>query len=69
MVINNRIHSTNITEKVFWYKAKERDQFKIGCNKFINFHKNNYDPDHDKRIPFINLKYIANIILSIKYHK
>ena len=25
MVINNRIHSTDIT-KVFWYKAKEKHQ-------------------------------------------
>ena len=38
MVINNRIHSKNITDKVFWYRAKEVPEFKLGCHKFIKYH-------------------------------
>jgi hypothetical protein len=55
MVINNRLRSTDITKKVFWYKASKRANFKVGSPKFIKFHDENYDPDHDKRVPFIDL--------------
>ena len=54
LVINNRIHSKNITEKVFWYKAKPVPKFKVGSNKFKIFHNNNYDNDWDKKIELYN---------------
>jgi hypothetical protein len=50
MVINNRIHSTNITDKVFWYKAKPVPDFSIGSNKYKSFHKSSYDKEWDKRL-------------------
>jgi len=50
MVINNRIHSKNITDKVFWYKAKETPEFKIGSSQFNKFHKKVYNDDWDKKI-------------------
>lgn len=50
MVINNRVHSKNITDKVFWYRAKTVPTFKIGCNKFRKYHNNAYDPSWDKKI-------------------
>ena len=28
LVIDNRVHSKDITKKVFWYKAKETPEFK-----------------------------------------
>ena len=49
MVINNRVHSTDITEKVFWYKAKETPEFTMGSKKYKKFHKKNYDKNWDKR--------------------
>ena len=55
MVINNRLRSTDITKKVFWYKAAKRENFKVGSPKFLKFHDDNYDPDHDKRVPFVDL--------------
>jgi hypothetical protein len=55
MVINNRLRSTDITKKVFWYKATKRENFKVGSPKFLKFHDENYDKDHDKRVPFIDL--------------
>jgi hypothetical protein len=50
MVINNRIHSTNITDKVFWYKAKNVPDFSIGSNKYNRFHNKSYDKEWEKRI-------------------
>jgi hypothetical protein len=50
MVINNRIHSKNITDKIFWYKAKPVPDFQLGSQKFLKFHDKSYDDNHDKRI-------------------
>lgn len=50
MVIDNRVHSKNITDKVYWYKAKNVPSFKVGCNKFYKFHKKSYDSDWNKRL-------------------
>ena len=55
MVINNRLRSTDIRKKVFWYKAKKRANFQIGSKKFQNFHNIYYDPNHNKRLPFIDI--------------
>jgi hypothetical protein len=49
MVINNRIHSKNITDKVFWYKAKPTPKFKLGSQKFIKFHKELYDKEWENK--------------------
>ena len=49
MVINNRIHSSNITDKVFWYKAKKVPEFQMGNKTFKKFHKKYYDPEWNKR--------------------
>jgi hypothetical protein len=54
MVIDNRVHSKNITDKVYWYKAKEVPKFKIGSNKFHKFHDNQYDEEWDKRLEVFN---------------
>ena len=50
MVINNRVHSTNITDKVFWYKAKPVPEFSVGSNKYVKYHKRSYDKEWDKRL-------------------
>ena len=49
MVINNRIHSSNITDKVFWYKAKKVPDFKMGSRIFNKYHKKYYDPNWNKK--------------------
>ena len=55
MVINNRLRSTDIKKKVFWYKAKKREDFSIGCQRFKRFHQIYFDKNHDKRLPFIDI--------------
>lgn len=54
MVINNRLRTSKIRKKVFWYKAKNRDNFRVGSRRFIKFHSNNFDNNHDKRLPYID---------------
>lgn len=54
MVINNRVHSTVITDKVFWYKAKTAPEFKLGSNKYVKFHKKYYDSEWNKRLPIFD---------------
>ncbi len=49
MVINNRIKTTDLTKKVFWFKAKKVRDFKIGIPKFLKFHQENYDPDYQNQ--------------------
>ena len=50
MVINNKIHTTDITEKVFWYKAKETPNFTMGSKKYKKHHKKYYDNNWNRRI-------------------
>ena len=55
MVINNRIKTTDITKKVFWFKAKKVPEFKIGLPKYIKFHEQNYDPNYEKKDNFFDI--------------
>jgi hypothetical protein len=50
MVINNRVHSKDVTEKVFWYKAKETPNFTMGSKQYKKFHSKKYDKDWNKKI-------------------
>ena len=51
LVINNKIHSKDITNKVFWYKAaKSIPEFTVGSKKYIKYHKTKYDPEWNKRL-------------------
>ncbi|ADO67372.1 putative VV A32-like packaging ATPase [Cafeteria roenbergensis virus] len=54
MVINNRVHSKNIEDKVFWYKANVEDDFHMGGKHYNKFHDKFYDPKWDKKIPLFN---------------
>ena len=54
MVIDNRIHSKNITDKVFWYKAKKTPTFKIGNNNYHNYHNDSYDTNWNKKLLTFN---------------
>lgn len=54
MVINNRVHSKNITDKVFWYRAKTVPAFKVGNHKYRKYHEKAYDPEWNKRLEVFN---------------
>jgi hypothetical protein len=50
MVIDNRIHSKNITDKIFWYKAKEVPEFTFGSKQVLKYHKDSYDENWNKKV-------------------
>jgi len=66
LVINNRIHSKNITDKVFWYKAKTVPTFRVGSKKFRKFHNETYDDNWDKRIEVFNSNNLITKRNSVK---
>jgi energy-coupling factor transporter ATP-binding protein EcfA2 len=48
LVLNNSSSSNDLSDTVFWYKAKLRN-FRMGSDYMWRFHVNNYNPDHDSR--------------------
>lgn len=66
MVINNRIHSKNIADKVFWYKAKQTPNFDLGSKQFLNFHKDSYDENWNKKIAVFDPYSFSNKRNSVK---
>lgn len=55
MVINNRIHSKNLEDKVFWYKADvKEDNFEMGSKRYKKFHHKYYDTKWDKKVPLFD---------------
>lgn len=48
MVLNNRLRSTDIRKKVFWYKAKVPPKFTLGSRKVLKFNQEHFDKNHDK---------------------
>jgi hypothetical protein len=74
MVINNRIHSKDITEKVFWYRAKETPNFTIGSRNYKKYHDKKYDNNWNKKIEvfdptmFLSRKKKASNLVVEKVH-
>jgi len=49
MVLDNRLRSSDIRKKVFWYKANNHlPKFTIGSKKVLKFDKENLDKDYGK---------------------
>jgi hypothetical protein len=55
MVINNRIRSTDIRKKVFWYRAQKTPEFTIGIPKYIKWNEKNFDENYDKKETVLDL--------------
>lgn len=49
LVIDNTSKSNDISDCVFWYRAKPKVTFKMGSPAFWNYHRIRYDPNHDER--------------------
>ncbi len=47
MVLDNTSRSNKISDCVFWYRAKPDRKFKIGNKNLWNYHKKNYNINHD----------------------
>ena len=55
LVINNTIKDSDITKRIFWFRARKLDEFKVGSNKYKNFHDYNFDNEHDKKKNSFNI--------------
>jgi len=68
LVINNRIHSKNITDKVFWYKARKVPSFRIGSKSFRKLHKQiyneNWNQPNNTFAPIVNKRNHVNITIE-----
>ena len=42
LVINNNAKSNKLCDQVFWYKAEQRPDFKIGADSYWNYSNQNY---------------------------
>lgn len=70
MVINNRIKTTDLRKKVFWFRAKKVPEFKIGNKYFIKFNEERFDHNYlNKQQLFDVLTYGAkkksNVIVKL----
>jgi hypothetical protein len=65
MVIDNRKPSDDISQKVFWYKGKNRSgQFTFGSKAFRKYHEKYYDVNYKKKL--LNSKNTLNDICKKK---
>lgn len=50
LVIDNQAKSNKIEDQVFWYKAKERKNFKVGSRSYWKHHYEVYDESYNNRL-------------------
>lgn len=48
LVVKTFSSTNNIEDQVFWYKAENQSNFKVGDPRFWSFHFSNYNITHDK---------------------
>ena len=51
LVINNNVKSNKLTDQVFWYKAENHNDFKLGSKEFWDISKNIKSDDEEKYDP------------------
>jgi hypothetical protein len=52
MVIDNKVKSKKLTDKIYWYKSQNiPNDFTIGNPQFRKFHERNYDSEWKKKKP------------------
>lgn len=56
LVLDNVTKSNKLDDIVFWYKAKVRDNFRMGSPMFWRFHGNNYNPEHEDSVVTTDVK-------------
>lgn len=55
MVIVNRGSRRNLLDKVFFYKAPDKDISVVGSRQYKEFNTRNYDPEWEKRGEFVDV--------------
>jgi hypothetical protein len=60
LVINNNVKSNKLTDQVFWYKAENHNDFKLGSKEFWEISKGINSDDEEKYDPN-NVKKRGNV--------
>tara|TARA_Y100000992_G_scaffold53030_1_gene31569 strand:+ start:1288 stop:2172 length:885 start_codon:yes stop_codon:yes gene_type:complete len=50
LVLDRTVKSTNPEDALFWYKAAANYTFKIGSDRLWQYHRDNYDTNHEDRL-------------------
>lgn len=50
LVLDRTAKSTNPEDCLFWYKAAANYNFKIGSDRLWQYHRDNYDTNHEERL-------------------
>jgi hypothetical protein len=70
LVINNNVKSNKLQDQVFWYKADNHNDFRLGSKEFWELSKNyNSDDDDEKYDPNANKKRGNGQKISVKKTK
>ena len=56
LVINNNAKSNKLSDQVFWYKASEKPDFKIGADSYWLYSNDNYTNENKEEDNFNNKK-------------
>lgn len=48
LCINNNVKTNKLTDQIFWYKAQDHPDFKLGSKEFWEISKNMGDDDEDE---------------------
>jgi hypothetical protein len=70
LVINNNVKSNKLQDQVFWYKAENHNDFRLGSKEFWELSKNyNSDDEEEKYDPNANKKRGNGQKISVKKSK
>jgi hypothetical protein len=70
LVINNNAKSNKLNEQIFWYKAENRPDFKLGSKEFWELSKNIGSDDEDEAYdPSKSKKKTAGSSINVKKSK
>ena len=68
LVIDNTSKSNKIEDQVYWYKASEHENFKIGAPEFWEHHNIKFNDDEDEDESF-NISNLSKKGLTINVKK
>ena len=69
LVINNNAKSNKLTDQVFWYKAEQRPDFKLGSKEFWDISKDMENDEEEAYDPSKTKKRTAAQVINVKKSK
>ena len=69
LVINNNTKSNKLNDQIFWYKAENRPNFKLGSKEFWEISKNMDSDDEEQYDPSKSKKKSAGQQITVKKNK